>query len=210
MKSPPNRIGATRDTPFKFYEPRTTRTAKTRRNRPYKLSRLEIQRTLHISGERENYLFVENSAGYWLLGTLPFTWSFPDLLWRFGLLGTLRFLFAIFAHFAVKITTDTPFKFHEPRTTRTVRTRASSSFTALSSHPGGEGKPSPWTLSRTALNLLGTLRFRTMNREQREQYEQGDMGAIRDTPFLFSSSLKDDGGLGYRLQPPTDTPVFPR
>ena len=140
-------------------EPRTTRTVRTRRNRPYKLSWLEIQRTLHISGERENYLFVENSAGYWLLGTLPFTWSFPDLLWRFGLLGTLRFLFAIFAHFAVKITTDTPFKFHEPRTTRTVRTRASSSFTAFGSHPGGEGKPSPWTLPRTALNLQGTLHF---------------------------------------------------
>ena len=39
---------------------------------------------------------------------------------------------------AFRTTRDTPFEFHEPRTTRTTRTRASSSFTALGSHPGGE------------------------------------------------------------------------
>ena len=60
--------------------------------------------------------------------------------------GTLPSLFAVFAPFAVENTTDTPFKFYEPRTTRTARTRASSSFTALGPLFRGEGKPSPWTL----------------------------------------------------------------
>ena len=90
---------------------------------------------------------------------------------------------------------NTPFEFLEPRTTRRARTRASSSFTALGSHPGGEGKPSPWTLPRTASGLQGTLpflfaifarfavifsselqrtlRLNSMNREQRERREQG-------------------------------------
>ena len=57
------------------------------------------------------------------------------------------------------MTTNNLDKKLEPRTTQTTRTRASSSFTAFGSHPGGEGKPSPWTLPRTALNLQGTLPF---------------------------------------------------
>ena len=89
------------DTPFKFYEPRTTRTARTRRSRPYNLSRLDLQRTLRF--------------------------TFPPSPSRTssGLQGTLPFLFACFAPFAVKNTTVTPFEYHEPRTTRRVRTRRS-------------------------------------------------------------------------------------
>ena len=67
----------------------------------------------------------------------PSPWTLPRT--AFNLQGTLPFLFAIFACFAVKITTDTPFEFLELRTKRTARTRASSSFTALGSHLGGEG-----------------------------------------------------------------------
>ena len=92
-------------------EPRTTRTVRTRRNRPYKLSWLEIQRTLHISGERENYLFVENSASYWLMGALPFTRSFPDLLRRFGLQETLRLNFMNRERREQGNTADTPVSF---------------------------------------------------------------------------------------------------
>ena len=61
---------------------------------------------------------------------LPSRLSVPTLEWRGNLLlglyleplrgyrGHSPFLFAAFAPFAVSITTDTPFEFHEPRRTR--------------------------------------------------------------------------------------------
>ena len=48
-------------------------------------------------------------------------WTLPRT--ASDLQGTLPFLFAIFAPFAVIITMDTPFEFHEPRTPRRARTR---------------------------------------------------------------------------------------
>ena len=85
-----------------------------------------------------------------------------------------RQTFSVFAHFAVKIPTDTPFEFHEPRTTRTARTE----------------RNKPYKLSRldlqltlhflfapfspgTVSELQGTLPLNTMNRERRERREQG-------------------------------------
>ena len=66
----------------------------------------------------------------------------PPVYW-----GHSLFLFAVFAHFAVKITTDTPFEKHEPRTTRTART----------------GRNRPYTLSQFShivrLKLQRTLPF---------------------------------------------------
>ena len=44
---------------------------------------------------------------------------------RFGATGDTPFLFAVFAPFAVRNRTDTPFEFYEPRTQRRVRTRRS-------------------------------------------------------------------------------------
>ena len=102
----PFAVRNTADTPFEFYEPRTTRRARTR------ASSLPSRLSVHTLEERGN--------SPW---TLPRTAS--------DLLGSLPFLFAVFAPFAVRIIADSPFEFHEPRTTRTVRTRASSSFTAL-------------------------------------------------------------------------------
>ena len=52
LDSTSNRFQSTTDTPFEFYEPRTTRTARTSRSRPYKLSRLELQRTLRFTFPR--------------------------------------------------------------------------------------------------------------------------------------------------------------
>ena len=85
MDSSSNRFRTTADTPFlfaifaRFAVKSTTDT-------PFKFPVLSIYKGHSVfRGERENSLFVEN------------------------LLATLPFLFAVFAYFAVKITTDTPF-----------------------------------------------------------------------------------------------------
>ena len=77
-----------------------------------------------------------------------------------------------------RVPAATPLKFYEPRTTRRVRTRATSSFTALGSQPGGEGKPSPWTLRGTASGLQGTLRFLFA------AFACFAVKIIKDTPFF--------------------------
>ena len=92
------------DTPFKFYEPRTTRTTRTRRSRQYKLSRLEIQRTLPL-----NSMNREHSEGYEQGEADQTNFSRLSRVSRLKIQRTLPFLFAVFAPFAVKNTADTPF-----------------------------------------------------------------------------------------------------
>ena len=125
----------------KKHEPRTTRTTRTvrtRRSKPYKLSqvlrisRLDLLWTLPFRimnreqrERRERYeknirtfrdfrvFRGKNYCGHSIFGGKGRTLS----SWKI-FRGHSPFLFAAFAPFAVSITTDTPFEFHEPRRTR--------------------------------------------------------------------------------------------
>ena len=128
------------DTPFKFHDPRTTRRARTRRNRPYKLSGFscvswwELQWTLRLETWTANNANCTNKEKQ-VIRTFAVrittnycghsVFKSGETLRRRAkkLQGTLPFLFAVFAPFAVRITGDTPFKFYEPRTMRRARTR---------------------------------------------------------------------------------------
>ena len=117
-------------------------------------------------------------------------------------------MFAVFAHFAVKITTDTPVEKHEPQTTRTARTR----------------KNRPYTLSRfsriSRLKLQRTLRLKSMNREQRERREQGETdftnfrsfrvfhGSLLGTLHFTTEGMKEAESFRKRLLSTGDTPFF--
>ena len=106
-------VKITTDTPFEFHEPRTTRRVQTKRNRSYKLSRfsrlsrLGLQRTLLLIRSKPKPLKALPlfSPKGWL--DTPF-FSFLEQQ------GTLPFLFAVFACFAVRISADTPVENHEP------------------------------------------------------------------------------------------------
>ena len=91
---------------------------------------------------------------------------YPQASW-----GHPVFLFAIFACFAVRFIADTPFEFHEPQMTRTVRTR----------------KNKPQIVSRfsriSRLEMQWSLWFRILNRERREQRERYEQRLQRTLLF---------------------------
>ena len=166
--------------PYKFYEPRTTRRARTRRNRQYKLSRLELQRTLRlISMNREQRERHEQGP------LLPSRLSVPTLEGR----GTFS-LDSPANHF--RSTRDTPFNFHEPRTTRTARTRRSRQYKL--SRLGFQRTlrfTFPPSLSGTSSGLQGTLPFSDVRSYKGHSIicsrfsRLSRLESTTDTPFTF-------------------------